>query len=262
MSRSPGGAGSGVPDREIRILSDAEALARTAAAEFARTASAAVRERGRFAVALSGGSTPRRVYALLAEDDSLRSEVPWDRTHVFWGDERPVPPDHPDSNYRMAREALLSRVPVPPGNIHRIRGEDPVAARAAGDYARILREFFRLPEGKFPRFDLVLLGLGTDGHTASLFPGTAALREERLLAVPNRVERLGTERITLTFPVLNGAGRVVFLVSGEEKAGAVRAALGDPPPPDPPPARRIRPERGSLLWLLDRPAARLLQGRD
>jgi len=244
---------------EIRVFGDLAELSRAAAAEFARRAEEAARATGRFTVALSGGSTPRGVYSLLAEDDSLRRRVPWNRTHFFWGDERPVPPDHPESNYGMAGEVMLSRVPIPPENVHRILGENRDTARAADEYERTLRDFFRLSEGEFPRIDLVLLGLGPDAHTASLFPGTRALRERRRLALAIWVEQLDTERITLTPPVLNGADCVIFLVSGEEKAMALKAVLEGKPDPDRLPAQMIRPGRGALIWLVDRAAAHLLE---
>jgi len=234
------------------------ALMRRAADEVARRAEASVATRGRFAIALSGGSTPRRLYALLADPgEPFRARVPWGRTHVFFGDERHVHPDHPDSNYGMARAALLAKVPLPPGNVHRIRSEDPDADAAARDYERVLRDAVGPGSGEPPRLDLVLLGLGTDGHTASLFPGTDALEEERRLVVAPWVERLRSRRITLTLPALDAARAVVFLVSGAEKAERVAevlegggAAL---------PAARVRPDDGELVWLLDAPAASLLR---
>jgi 6-phosphogluconolactonase len=243
----------------IRVVPDAAALARAGAEEFAQRAREAAGAGGRFTVALSGGSTPRALYALLAEDAALRNQIAWERTQVFWGDERPVPPGHPDSNYRMARETLLSRVPVPPDNIHRIRGEDADPSAAARDYEETMRKHFRPKEGELPRFDLVLLGLGPDAHTASLFPGSDALGETKRWVVANRVERLDTVRITLTAPVLNAAASVVFLVSGEDKAPALKQVLEGPHDPNRFPAQMIHPHRGSLLWLLDRPAARLLK---
>jgi 6-phosphogluconolactonase len=246
-------------NREIRTFPDDGALTRAAAGEFARLGAEAVAAGGGFSVALSGGSTPRGLYSLLAEDDSFRDRVPWERAHLFWGDERLVPPDHPDSNYRAAREALLSRIMVPPENIHRIRGEAPDAASAAQEYDDLLRRFFRTPEGGFPRLDLVLLGLGTDAHTASLFPGGPELRETRKFAVPSRAPRPVIDRITLTPPVLNAAACVLFLVSGEEKAPALREVLEGAEDPDRLPAQRIRPRSGRLVWLVDRPAARLLE---
>ena len=182
---------------EIRILKTAAELFEAAAAEFAAQASQAVRASGRFTVALSGGSTPKALYSLLA----TKSNIPWDKIYFFWGDERHVPPDHPESNYRMANEALLSKVPVRPENIFRIHAEEKDAAAAALQYEQALKDFFHLSPGQFPRFDLVLLGTGPDGHTASLFPGTAALNETQRLVVANWVPKFNTHRITFTFPV-------------------------------------------------------------
>jgi len=245
---------------DIRILEDAEKLSWEAAEEFVRQAGEAARTGGAFSVALAGGSTPKALYALLAAESGspFRARVPWETTHVFWGDERHVAPDHPDSNYRMAHEAMLSRVPVPPQHVHRIPAENPDAGRAAAEYAGDLRQFFRPAAGQFPRFDLILLGLGPDGHTASLFPGTAAVREQNMWVAAPWVEKLRTHRITLTPPVLNNAACVVFLVSGAEKAEALRAVLHDEFQPDRLPAQVIRPANGRLVWLVDRAAARLL----
>jgi 6-phosphogluconolactonase len=242
---------------EIVRLTDAAAVYRASADVFAGAAADAVARSGRFSVALAGGSTPKAVYSLLATDARLRTAVPWAETHVFWGDERCVPPDHGDSNYRMAREAMLSRVPVPPGQVHRVRGEEPDPAAAAAAYERELRTSFGTDTG-VPRFDLVLLGLGPDGHTASLFPSTTALSERARLVVANRVEKLGAWRITLTFPVLNAARLVLFIVSGSDKAEAVRDVLQ--PRTDAPalPASLVRPVDGRLLWHLDDAAARLI----
>jgi 6-phosphogluconolactonase len=249
---------SPVPD--IRILDNAERLSWEAAEEFARQAGEAARTRGAFCVALSGGSTPKALYALLAAETGspFRARVPWEATHVFWGDERHVPPDHPDSNYRMAHEAMLSRAPVPAQNVHRIQAENPDAGRAAAEYAENLRQFFRPAPGQFPRFDLILLGMGPDGHTASLFPGTEAVREQNALVAAPWVEKLRSHRITLTPPVLNGATCVVFLVSGAEKADALQQVLEGDYQPDRLPAQIIRPANGRVLWLVDRAAARRL----
>lgn len=244
---------------ELRIAANAEALYRAAADEFVRQALQASQANGRFCVALAGGSTPKGLYALLAEDASLRDAVPWEQTHVFWGDERAVPPDHADSNYGMAAAALLSKAPIPPQNVHRIRGEEADLHEAAWVYEQELRSFFALPDGAFPRFDLVLLGLGGDAHTASLFPGSAALEERNRLAVANRVDKLGATRITLTVPVFNNARRVVFLVSGADKASAVKAAIEGPAAPHEVPAQRIQLRAGEIVWLLDQDAARMLQ---
>ena len=250
----------GAVTREVRVLAGPAELYRAAAEEFARRADAAVRERGAFAVALSGGSTPRGLYEVLAGDGPppFRRQVPWGRTHFFWGDERHVPPDHPESNYRTAREALLSVVPLPPEHVHRIPAERPDAGQAAEEYARTLREHFRLAEGQWPRFDLVLLGMGIDGHTASLFPGSPALRERARLVCAPWVERLRAHRITLTPPVLNHAACALFLVAGGDKADTLRAVLHGEVRPDRLPAQVVRPIRGELLWLVDEAAARRL----
>jgi 6-phosphogluconolactonase len=242
---------------EIRILAESADLYRAAAHEFARRAKRAVQAQGRFAVALSGGKTPRGLYAHLAGDQKLRGQVPWEKVHFFWGDERHVPPDHADSNYRMAYETLLSKVPVLSANIHRIPAEYPAAEPVARQYERTLRAFFRLSAGPLPRFDLVLLGLGTDGHTASLFPGTPALYEQHRLVVVNWVNRLGANRITLTAPVFNNASAVIFLVSGADKAPPLRALVAGRQEADALPAQLIRPIAGELVWLVDRAAARL-----
>jgi len=243
---------------EIRIVEDAAVVAREAAVEFARLATASVKTRNRFTVVLSGGSTPKSLYALLAGGEPWRSEVPWDKMHFFWGDERHVPPDHADSNYRMAYEAMLSKVPVPVENMHRIKSEETDAAESARAYEQELRSFFKLTPHQVPRFDLVLLGLGPDGHVASLFPGTPALQEREHLVVANWVEKLNAWRITLTLPVLNQAAMVIFLVSGKEKANILREVL-ESAPAQSYPAQFIRPIDGSLLWLVDREAASLLR---
>jgi 6-phosphogluconolactonase len=185
----------------------------------------------------------------------LRDQIPWDRVHFFWGDERRVPPDHPDSNYRMAFEAMLSKVPIPPANIHRMRAEDPDAHKAAEDYALEIRRFFNIARGKMPRFNCVLLGMGSDGHTASLFPGSPALGEQKRLVMANWVEKFQSYRITLTLPVFNHADLILFLVSGGEKAVTVKAVLAPAGAPDRYPAQRIQPSSGALIWFLDRSAA-------
>lgn len=244
---------------DVRVTGDLAALAREAAEEFARVAEEAVRARGRFTVALSGGSTPRGLHRRLAT--AYRARIAWRAVHVFWGDERHVPPDHPESNFRMARETLLDAVPVPSANIHRIRAENPDAAGVAAEYEATLREAFGLARGELPRFDLLVMGIGEDGHTASLFPGNDALHERERLVVAPWVEKLGTFRITLTPPVLNHAAHVLFLVSGEEKAEAVRTTIEGDHQPDRCPAQIVRPQSGSLLWLLDRAAASQLDVR-
>ncbi len=235
----------------LRRVRDAEAVARAAAEEVAGAAAHAVAARGAFTLALSGGSTPRRLYALLVDQTApFRGRIPWDRTHVFFGDERPVPPDHADSNYRMAREALLDHVDV--ASVHRIPGEDPAAADR---YEAELRRFFAIPAGGTPpRLDLVLLGLGADGHTASLFPGTAAIEEAVRWVASPFVARLGTRRTTLTLPILNRARAVLFLVVGAEKAAALARVLAPAPGAEPLPAARVRPD-GGAVWIVDDAAA-------
>jgi 6-phosphogluconolactonase len=243
----------------VRIAKDAEALMRDAAEVFAAEASDVAGAGGLFSVALAGGSTPHGLYTLLAGEPAFRERVPWTRIHFFWGDERHVPPDHPESNYRLAHETMLSRVGVPEDHIHRIRTELPDAAAAAGAYEETLRE---LAGGRRPRpsFDLVLLGMGSDGHTASLFPGTDGLRSTTRLVVAHWVERLGSHRITLTVPALSSAVHVVFLVSGAEKAATLRDVLMVEAPTEALPASLIRPMRGGrLTWLVDQDAARLLE---
>jgi 6-phosphogluconolactonase len=239
---------------ELEIVPDVAALNAAAAAEFCRCAEAAIAARGRFCVALSGGNTPRSVYALLAEEK--KDSLPWAKVYIFFGDERCVPPDHPDSNYRMARESLLSKVPIPPENVLRVHAELP-AETAAEQYDRDLRTFFRVADGAWPDFDLILLGIGDDGHTASLFPGTAALKEQSRQVVANWVEKFHTYRITLTYPVLNHAEEVLFLGAGKSKAQILRD-LFDPAKMGAYPAQAVRPKDGRLLWLADQDAASLL----
>jgi 6-phosphogluconolactonase len=236
---------------EIRIVPDNVTLARAAAQEFHRVAEAAIRERGSFSVALSGGNTPRAVYSLVASE-----QLSWDRIHIFFGDERHVPPDHPDSNFRMASEALLSKVPIPEKNVHRIHAELD-AETAAAEYDRELRDFFHLSDNNWPRFDLVFLGIGEDGHTASLFPGSKALTETSRRVAANWVEKFKAFRITLTLPVLNHAAEVVFLVSGAGKAQILNEVLR--PGTQKYPAQSVQPENGRLLWLIDQDAGSLLR---
>ena len=248
-----------VSGAQVRVAPDEPGLARMAADEVLARAQAAARERGRFAWALSGGATPRRLYALLADPlQPWRERMPWALTHVFFGDERCVPCDHPDSNYRMAREALLSRVPIPAEQVHRIRTEAGAADAVAAEYEAELRAFFGLAQGRLPSFDLVLLGLGADGHTASLFPGSPSLQERRRWVVAPWVERLQAQRFTLTLPALDAALAVAFLVAGAEKAERVAEAQQ---PRGESPAARVRPVSGALLWLLDEAAAARLPGR-
>ena len=241
---------------EIRTLTTPQELFAAAAEEVVRAANEAVAQRGRFSIALAGGSTPKSLYNLLATN--ARTALPWDRMFFFWGDERHVPPTDPDSNYRMADEAMLSKIPVTAGNVCRIKAENPDAASVAEDYEQTLRKFFQTEPGQFPSFDLILLGMGPDGHTASLFPGTAALQEKSRLVVANWVEKLKASRITLTLPVLNAARCVMFLVSGTDKASVLRAVLEEDVPGEQYPSKLVRPRQGKLIWLIDRAAASLL----
>jgi 6-phosphogluconolactonase len=245
-------------NREIRILADANAIAQTAAAEFLEAAKEAVREKNSFCVALAGGSTPKTLYGLLISNPVLQAMVPWGKIQFFFGDERQVPPDDADSNFRMATEAMLAKAQIDPKQVHRIKGEKRNAAQAAEEYEEDLRASFNLAEGQLPRFDLVLLGMGPEGHTASLFPGTKGLKEKRRLVVSNWVGKLYTDRITLTPPVLNNAARVIFMVHGAEKAPALKAVLEGPYEPDQLPAQIIKPKAGKVLWLVDPSAAAML----
>lgn len=249
---------------EIVVCAGHDSLYERAARRFVETGRTAMAARGRFAVALSGGSTPVPLFESLAEPE-LRAGVAWESTHVFWADERCVPPDHQDSNYRLAREALLDAVGVPALRVHRMRGEDPDPERAAALYERELRETLAPDPRSLPRFDLALLGLGADGHTASLFPGSDALAERDRLAVAVRSSESAmqppiVERITLTPPALNAARDVLFLVTGERKAPAVAATLEGPRAPEKWPAQAVEPVEGSVTWILDAAAASDLAG--
>jgi 6-phosphogluconolactonase len=236
--------------RSVVVAADGKALSRQAAPYVAQTLAAAAAARGTASVALSGGSTPRRTHELLAEPP-LREMIPWDQVHFFWGDERCVPPDHPDSNYHMAHETLLSRVPIPARNVHRVPTEAGAPVAVAAHYERELRGHFGLEVEDVPRFDLILLGMGPDGHTASLFPGGPAVEETRRLVVPSEIEYMPHPRVTFTLPVLDAARAIAFLITGRDKAPALAKALaGDPSVP----AGRVHPV-GDLRWYLDRAAA-------
>ncbi|MGO9111579.1 MAG: 6-phosphogluconolactonase, partial [Thermoguttaceae bacterium] len=230
---------------------------------FIRVGRDAIGAQGRFSVALSGGSTPKSLYSVLA---SSYANFAWNRVFLFFGDERHVPPTDPDSNYRMVNETLLTRIPIPAENVFRVAAENPEAAAAALDYEARLRRFFELRPGErpserpserpgeFPRFDLILLGVGPDGHTASLFPDSPALDEQSRLVVANWVAKLNAHRITLTFPVLNRAAEVMFMASGADKADILHQVLENKSAP-PLPSQRVQPSEGKLLWMLDEAAA-------
>ncbi|MEN3330665.1 MAG: 6-phosphogluconolactonase [Blastocatellia bacterium] len=249
-------------DAQVRVYHDAGEVALKAARHFARLADQYVLGCGRFTVALSGGSTPRAMFARLAEAPFIDT-VPWESIYFFWGDERTVPPDHSDSNYRMAWETLLSRVPTPAENIFRIPAELPDPQRAADQYAATLINFFTkqatpsgtAPLAGVPRFDLIFLGMGPDGHPASLVPGTTALHVTDKIAVANYVEKFQTYRITLTAPVINNARNVTFVVAGADKAEALHEVLEGAYQPELYPSQLVHPQQGSLLWMVDEAAA-------
>lgn len=239
----------------VYILKDRDELSRSLAQMFVRLAEDAVERRGRFTVALSGGSSPRSLYSLLATPE-YAGRVRWDKVVIFWGDERCVPLDNPESNYATANDSLLSRVDVNPDNVHPVTGQESNPAAAAENYERLLREIFAVSGDALPGFDLILLGLGTDGHTASLFPGTTALSEHRRLVVENHVDKLSTFRITFTFPVLNAASHVAFMVSGDDKKEILPKVLK--PEPVIYPSQLVHPRAGVLEWYADAPAAEKL----
>ncbi|HEV2493837.1 MAG TPA: 6-phosphogluconolactonase [Terriglobia bacterium] len=242
---------------EIKVFADLDAMSRQAAGRFVRLANQRVAENRLFTAALSGGSTPRRLYEILGAALTVQ-KIPWANTHLFQVDERCVPPDHVESNYRMIRETLLSHGAVPESNFHRMAAELADRDEAARQYAEELRRVLRPKPNEWPRLDLVLLGMGPDGHTASLFPGSGALDVQVHWVVPNYVERLKACRLTLTLPVLNAAGCVIFLVAGEDKAETVRQVLEASSGPDRFPAQRVRPTNGQVSWYLDEAAAALL----
>jgi 6-phosphogluconolactonase len=250
---------------QVRVYRDPEELALKAARRFARLADQYVVSSGRFTVALSGGSTPKAMFSLLASA-RYHDTVPWSCIHFFWADERCVPPEHPDSNYGMASAILLSKVPVPPENIYRFPAERDTPARVAAEYSAILTRFFSQAGDEQPdagpvqslcRFDLVLLGMGPDGHTASLFPHTPALKATGI-ASANYVEKLKTHRLTLTATTINNARNVTFLVAGEDKADTLKKVLEGPYQPDEYPSQLIQPTSRALLWMVDEAAARLI----
>ncbi len=244
---------------KIKIFPDIYKFSRAGAEFFITTAKKSIWEQGRFSVALCGGLSPESLYALLATE-SFAARVEWDKVHIFWGDERAVNPTHIESNYRMARYALLAGVPLPPENIHRIQGELK-PQQAAKLYQQEMCAYFG-EEVDFPRFDLVFLGMGEDGHTASLFPYTAALQDQTFWVVASYIESLNTWRITLTAPVINAAANVVFLVTGKAKASRLKEVIEGDYDPQRLPAQLIQPHDGNLIWLLDSEAAEELSQTD
>jgi|SRR5947209_15486483 len=242
---------------EIKIVPDISAFNRTTADEFISCARSAIEAHGRFTVALSGGSTPRGIYSLVADDqENPEKKLPWEKIFVFFGDERHVPPTDAESNYRMAKESLLSKVPIPEQNVFRVAAELD-ANIAAKQYEEQLIRFFQLAPNQWPRFDLIMLGMGPDGHTASLFPESPALRETQRKVVANWVEKFNSYRITFTFPVINHAAEVMFAVLGSDKAEVLREVLKNPNK-SLYPSQRVEPENGKLLWVTDKITARLI----
>lgn len=234
----------------VYVFPDLDALSHEAADRLCAVAREAVQERGVFHIALSGGSTPARLYRLLAEPPRSL-QVPWENTHVFWGDERCVPPDHPDSNFLLANTALLSKIDIPPGNVHRVHtNEDP--QHAAVFYEQEILDVIDPGSSRFPRFDMILLGMGDDGHTASLFPNGAELSEQARTAIATSKPG-GWDRVTLSLPAVNAARHVLFLAAGAAKAPLLARALHSPTPDVP--ASMVRPTDGTLAWLVDREAA-------
>ena len=245
---SPAGA------REVVVLPDAATLTRRAAEEFLKCVNRAVAEKGSFTVALAGGSTPKALYSMLSDDPAYSSKIPWAKLHFFFGDERHAPPDSPESNFNMANQTLFSKGLVKLEQVTRIRGEYDDTEKAALEYEQALRAYFKLKDGEYPRFDLVLLGMGPEGHTLSLFPGTRALHATNRIVVRNWVGKLYTERITLTAPAANQANRMIFCVTHADKALALKAVLEGPYEPEQLPAQLMQPVQGTLLWLVDESA--------
>jgi 6-phosphogluconolactonase len=240
-------------NRQIIVCQNQEDIFKRAANLFTDLAAEFAESQGRFSVALSGGSTPKGMFSLLATDP-YRSRIDWSKVHLFWGDERSVPPDHKDSNYRMANEAMISKVPIPPENVHRMKAEESDINAAAADYEALLKKHFNLKEGEMPRFDLLLLGMGDDGHTASLFPGTKALSEKQRLVVPNWVEKFNTNRMTFSAPAINNARTILFMAAGEGKRGPLKEVLSGEPNPNLYPSQLIQATDGRVIWMVDEAA--------
>ena len=243
--------------RTIELFPDVSAIAQKAAALYVEAAQQAVRERGVFRVAMAGGSTPKALHALLVAEP-FRSQLPFDKMQIFFGDERHVPPDHSDSNYRMVNETFISKTPIKPDQVFRIKAELADTEKAALDYEQTLKTQFALKPTALPRFDLMLLGMGNEGHTLSLFPGTTALRDNGRLVVRTWVGKLFTERITCTAPVANNSAAIIFMIAGADKAPALKAVLEGPFEPEQLPSQLIKPSNGKLFFLVDSAAGGML----
>jgi 6-phosphogluconolactonase len=241
----------------IKVFHNIEELNNFAAEKFVEIANEAIEKQGQFAVALAGGSTPKSLYKLLASDE-FRNKIDWSRTFFFFGDERNVLPDDAESNFRMANENLFEPLKINDQNIFRWQTELENAEIIAENYENSIKDFFKLAENDFPEFDLILLGMGADGHTASLFPNTEALSNAENIAVANKVEKLDTTRLTLTLPTINNAANIIFLVAGEDKAEALREVLEGESAPEKYPSQNIKPTNGELFWLLDKNVAKSL----
>jgi 6-phosphogluconolactonase len=244
--------------REVVLLPDAAAITRRAADEFLKAVNEAIARKDCFNVALAGGSTPKALYTMLSENPTYSSKIPWAKLHFFFGDERHAPPDNAESNFHMANQTLFSKGMIRQEQITRIKGEYADTEKAALEYEQALRTYFGLQEGEFPRFDLLLLGMGEEGHTLSLFPGTKALHATQPIVVRNWVGKLYTERITITVPAANQAKQVIFSVTRADKALALKAVLEGPYEPEQLPAQFIQPVNGKLLWLVDKDAGSML----
>jgi 6-phosphogluconolactonase len=240
----------------VRVCRDAEALTRTAARQFVDWAWQSIARAGKFCVALSGGHTPLAMYSLLATAE-YRAQVDWPRVHLFWGDERAVPPENSESNYGAVRRELLLKVPIPPVNVHRMHAESANMGRAAHDYEEALRQNLALDDHGFPRFHLIMLGMGVEGHTASLFPGSRTLRHTSRWVSTPLVAKLGARRMTLTLPVLDAAERILFMITGSDKAALLKQVLEGTTDP-PVPAQMVQPRNGERYFLLDEAAAAFL----
>lgn len=244
-------------EKEIKIFAGVEKLNEFAVNEFVHICNESIAERGIFTVALSGGSTPKKLNALLASN-AFRSKIEWRKIQFFFGDERCVSPDSEESNFRMANETLFSKLEIPPENVHRFLTELGNAHATAEKMESEIRAFFKLKKNEFPRFDLIFLGMGADAHTASLFPETSALEEDNRIVVENYVPKLETFRLTFTYPTINNARNIIFLVAGEDKAEAAREVLEGEYNPEKFPSQKVKCENGKLLFLLDEKAARLI----
>lgn len=243
--------------RTLKLFPDVAAIAQHAAGIFVDAAQQAVRERGVFRVAMAGGSTPKTLYALLVSEP-FRPQLPFDKMQLFFGDDRHVPPDHADSNFRMVTENFTSKTPIKSEQVFRMKTELQDTERAALDYEQTLKTQFALKPGEFPRFDLMMLGMGNEGHTLSLFPATTALRDNGRLVVRTWVGKLYTERITCTVPVANNSAAVLFMIAGADKAPALKAVLEGPYEPDQLPTQYIKPANGKLIFLVDSAAGGML----